>query len=205
MRALPAAALAAATLIALVAATPAFTQTPPAPAAATAPRQALTVRGLMRDKPFTLAYPAQLSQRNDGNADLVLADAAQEFEASLTIRAATPSLSAAFDARAFGDGSGFLQMLQRSVPGARLIGNGMITMPAGQAHAVHWAAPANGPTPAMRYIDLTVYDGGRGYLLSFAVREGALERRRDTIGYILANFTTTGTAAVCCASPVAVP
>lgn len=178
-------------------------QTSSAPAPS--PGTVQTVRGLMRDRPFSVTFPASLSQRNDGNADLALGDAAQELEVALTIRPATPSLSAAFDARAFGDGSNFMQMLRRSVPGASLIGNAVVTLPAGAAHVVHWSAPANGSAPPLRYIDATVYDGGRSYNLAFTVGDNALARQRETIGFILANFATTSTAPPCCAQPVAVP
>lgn len=187
---------------------PAGAPASPAPRPSAAPlasRDMQTVRGLMRDRPFSVTFPANLSQREDGNSDLTLSDAAQEFEFSLSIRPATPSLSAAFDARAFGDGVGFLQMLRRSVPGAALVGNAVVDLPTGPAHVVHWSAPGSASAPPLRYIDARVYDGGRGYNLSFVVRESALERRRETIGLILANFSTTSGAPACCAGPVTVP
>lgn len=177
---------------------------PPAPPPATS-REVRTVRGLMRANPFSVTYPANLIQQNGSNSELALSDAAQEFEFTLSVRPATPSLSAAFDARAFGDGVGFLQMLRRSVPGAALVGNAVVSLPAGPAHVVHWSAPANGSTPAMRYIDARVYDGGRGYNLSFVIRESALDRHREAVGFILANFATTSAASACCAASVAVP
>jgi len=170
-----------------------------------APREVQTVRGLMRDKPFSVSFPAGLDQGNDANLDLVLQDAQQELEFNLTIRAATPSQSAEFDARVFGDGVEYVRMLQPRIPGATLVGHALMSLPGGPAHVVHVLAPASGAVEALRLISLNLYDSGRQYRLLFAVQESALERRREAIGFILANFSTSNTQRPCCTDPVAFP
>jgi len=187
------------------AASPSAAPTRPPAQASTLARGAQTTRGLLADKPFAVSYPAGLTRRDDGNSDLTLTGAGQELEFTLTIRPATPSLSAEFDARAFGSGTTYLQMLRRSVPGAALIGNSLLRLPAGPAHLIHWSAPASGSAPAFRYIDVTLYGAGREYRLSFAVQERALEQRREVIAFILANFAMSNAPIQCCAEPVALP
>jgi hypothetical protein len=171
----------------------------PQPAAPSGARDVQTLRGLLRDKPYAMSVPAGLAEQPGGRSDLTLSDPQQEIEVTLDIRSATPSLSADFDFRAFGDGEDFLRMLRRSVPGAGLIGNGVLRLPGGSAHVVHWSAPG------YRYIDASLYEDGRQYRLSFAVREGAFARRQAMVGFILANFSMTSTPRPCCAAPIILP
>ena len=96
-------------------------------------------------------------------------------------------------------------MVRGTVPGARLNGHTLARLPGGATHIVHWSTPASGTAPALHYFDLTFYDSGRGYRLFFTVRDNALVRWRDAIGYIVANFSTTGTPRPCCTDAVTLP
>ena len=195
-------------IVASPAAPPQAAPAPPPVAATKAPAATSPVgdikvsRGLMSDKPFAVTYPATLDEVPGG--DIAVGDAQKNFIFGLEIKPATPSLSADLDARSF-NGPNFVKSLNASIPGARLIGNGMSRPPAGPAYVIHWQAPASGGTPAYDYLDTSIYDGGRQYRLSFAVRTSEYGKWRETVRFILANFSTTSEPRPCCAGTIMVP
>lgn len=185
---------------------PAVAQAPAAPTrpatpapASPAPNQIRTYRSFETDKPFGFVYPAELVQQQVIGFDLALADAAGTFEAFVAVNPATPNLSAESDARAFGNGLAFLDTERQRFPDARMIASGLVRLQAGPAFVIHWS------TGTLRLIEATIYGGGRRYAVSHSVPEAEFERRRDAIGFMLANFSTSSEPGPCCAAPVAIP
>ncbi|HYF54972.1 MAG TPA: hypothetical protein VEA41_12000, partial [Salinarimonas sp.] len=95
--------------------------------------------------------------------------------------------------------------MQDQVPGFRLVRHTLLRLPAGPVQFLHWSKAESGSIRAAHFIEVDLYENGRHYRMSFAVSDAAFERRREAIGFILANFATSAVARPCCADPVALP
>jgi hypothetical protein len=181
---------------------------PGAAAAAPSPPASATVemrvvRGLMRDKPFSLAYPSALEERQEANYDLFLRDSDGRFEVSLTI---APDADGSQIAEIRGRSNAELAQSMAAYPHWRLVGQGPVQLPGGSAFAEVWSVTWTGTPPLVtRYMFIHLSDGGRIYTLSVGLPEADLARWRGAVGLILANFGTTSASRPLVAEPVALP
>lgn len=180
--------------------------TPAPPAAANPARggEVRTLRGLMRDKPFSLSFPDEFQQSADASAEVFLDHGSALFQVTLKIAPAAAGASAqtaarrpaaevtAADRQAFADFS----LEHRSV----------VQLPAGPAH-VYVAAMTSpmGDRPRLRMVVAELFSEGRRYELAFTTGEDVFATASNAIGFILANFAPTSAPRTCCASPVSLP
>lgn len=180
------------------------TSAPPAAANPTGDVQIRTVRGLMRDKPYSLSFPDEFQQSADPSAELFLDHSSALFQVTLKMGPATAGASAqtaarrpaaevtAADRAAFADFS----LEQRSV----------VMLPAGPAHVyVATMTSPMGDRPRLRMVVAELFSEGRRYELAFTVGEDVFASAGNAIGFILANFSPTSAPRTCCASPVSLP
>lgn len=54
-------------------------------------------------------------------------------------------------------------------------------------------------------MDVLIIQDGRNYRLGFSISGAELDKRRQEVGFILANFATSGVNRPCCADAVSLP
>ncbi|QCK88504.1 tetratricopeptide repeat protein [Phreatobacter aquaticus] len=163
-----------------------------------------TVRGLMRDKPFTVSYPAEFNQTADAGSELFLDHPGALFQVSLKVAPSAPGASAQSAARspaaqvATADRSAFrdFSLEQRS----------LVVLPAGPVHLyVATMTSPMGNRPRLRMVVAEYFGEGRRYELAFTVSEEAFSSAGTSIGFILANFSPNSAPRACCAAPITLP
>ncbi|QCK88512.1 hypothetical protein E8L99_23495 [Phreatobacter aquaticus] len=186
-------------------------QTPPnarpaAPAASASPPPEVriqTVRGLMRDKPFSLSYPDEFQQKGSGS-ELFLDHSRALFQVSLKIAPAAAGASAQAAAR--GPAAQVAAADRAAFADFSLEHRSLVILPAGPTHIyVATMTSPMGDRPRLRMVVAELFSEGRRYELAFTTGEDVFATAGNAIGFMLANFAPTNAPRTCCAEPVSLP
>lgn len=163
-----------------------------------------TVRGLMRDEPFSLSYPAELKQEPASGSAVYLNHPDAHFQVTLYITKPEGPTSAEAAARVPTDK--IMEDARAVFQNVTLDYRTLVTLPAGPAHLyVQSMTSTFGDRPRLRAITAEVFSEGRHYILYFAMRDTEFEARRGAIAFILANFSPSSAPRACCLAPVQLP
>lgn len=180
-------------------AAPAGPQAPP-----TAGTRVETVRGLTRDRPFSLTYPSELEQGSAPDTEVMLSHPTSILQVSLKIADASPGANAQTAARA--PASGLAASDRRTFPDFAIEHRSLVNLPAGPAHLFVASMTSQMADRArLRLIVAEMFSEGRRYELAFVVAEDGVDAARDLIGFVLANFSPASAPRPCCAEAVALP
>lgn len=163
-----------------------------------------TVRGLMRDEPFSLSYPAELKQEPASGSAVYLNHPDAHFQVTLYIT--KPEGAASAEAAARTPTDQVMEEARGVFQNVTLDYRALVTLPAGPAHLyVQGMTSTYGDRPRLRAVTAEVFSEGRHYILYFAMRDSEFEPRRGAIAFMLANFFPSSATRTCCLAPVQLP